>query len=252
MNDKVLTNLLVKNAKRPGCIPKLQLVSKSSSWLMRAINVLFNLWSGSNKDFFLNRFWTTIKYTIYWPADKNRAEITQWGVIAHELVHCFQRKRWGILFPILYLFPINLAALLVLTCWLPVFWASGWVLAVWIPVWAAVGLLLFLPWIPDPWRSRWELQAYAVTIYGWHLKYGFVDDRNLQTLAKNFTGMSYYMMDPRKEHVIRNMKKIRDEIVLGTSWIFRNKNTKPAIALLHQALQESKAKTRGNAHYDAF
>lgn len=234
LSDKRVIEILLHRARER--MPKVALKPKTHSWLMCFINVLFNVFA-KEKDWFVNRFWTTIGYTIYWPANKTRAELKSWGVLAHELVHCIQRKRWGLLFPLLYLFPLSLGALIILTCWLPVFWASGCHLDIWIPCWFAVGALLFIPWIPDPWRTRWELQGYAISMYAWYLRYEFIDEQYIDYASRHFSGMKYYVMEPRRQKIVNELKSLATSIQAGApNWLTANPNTAPVVKWLNEGV----------------
>ena len=217
MNDIELFKAIEGEARKRW-FPKLKVAPKSESKLMSAINWLFNLLkSAEHKDWFLNRFWTTIIYTILHPIQYVTATLRNWWTLLHELIHCFQVKKWTPpVFSYLYLWPLSQGGLLALTCWLPVFWASGWKLAIWIPAWAIIGGLHFIPKLPDPWRAHWELQAYCVSMYTYNEMNGGIPDSYIEQLVANFTDMSYYQMASSPDRIRKKLVKIRDQILAGT------------------------------------
>jgi len=101
-----------------------KVLSKAGSKFMLLLGVIANLFHID----FMNRFWTTIGNTIYYPTTvKNPYHRTYQKVIEHELVHVQQWRKWNILFSVSYaLFP------------LPVFFA----------------------WF----RWRWEREAYMIQV----------------------------------------------------------------------------------------
>lgn len=234
-----ITHELISEAVAAQVVTSALLIgTKEDFWYYGILNWFLNLvYSKKNKDMFLRDFWTTIGSSIAAPVSavigvipqdvalRRTAlyvsdagwSLNQWDTILHELEHVRQASRWTTpLFAFLYLFPLSLGGLLLLTCWLPVFWASGWHLALWIPAWAILGGLCFIPQLPDPWRTYWELQAYTLSLYCYWLQWHKIDDAYIERRLQNFTDMTYYMMEPRKAWMKNKLTAIADAIVEGT------------------------------------
>ena len=247
MPTKEMTNVakfqgIVLLAVSTGLVPEGFCVGvKSDFWYHSAINWLLNIVYPKKKDdSYLKRFWTTIWKSIGGPDSEAKAQhpitpdttfllkhglfksatalkLEAWWILLHEIMHVLQAKKWTpALFSFLYLFPLSLGGLLILTCWLPVLWASGWHLAVWIPVWVILGGVCFIPQIPDPWRTHWEMEAYAINLYTYYLRYGTIHEAYIQSRVENFTSMQYYMMEPRRDRVYKKLKAVADSIMDGT------------------------------------
>ena len=131
--------------------PEAKIVSKSGSWLMRAIGLVLKPFNPE----FMTAYITTIGQTIYVPDDfSEQDEFQALSVIAHETQHIIDYKKNRVLFTLGYLFPQFLA----LFALLGVFgffnpWMFLWFLS-----------LGFLAPIPAPWRYRAELNGYRVSI----------------------------------------------------------------------------------------
>lgn len=118
---------------------------------------------------FMERFWVTMGYTIYVPA--NRDKDIDWGtdswkeryraIICHELVHVDQYIERGPVFhALLYVGPSAFLAPISIVLWALSFWiGSGWALA------ATLSTLLLLPLSVGLAYGRWitERAAYQVS-----------------------------------------------------------------------------------------
>ena len=127
-------------------IPKFEIVSKTTSFLMKVLSVIL---------FFNKSFMTSYISVIYprmyvpklpWKENDHYSAIL---VLAHEWVHLSDRKRFGLLFDIGYLFPQCLAFLSLLAPFLSVWWLL---------------CLLFLLPIPSPTRAWLEFRGYSMTM----------------------------------------------------------------------------------------
>ena len=232
-NDRELFHRL-KRAAQAQHFPKLSIRPKDSSCLMKTINWLFNIFSPQSKaDSFLKNFWTTIGFTIFWPIIYAAQNLRYWWTLCHELGHCFQKQKWKILFDVLYLWPISQGILLLLFCWLPVFWASGWWLVLWIVGWVVVAGVHFIPQWPDPWRAHWEYQCYCISMYCYNLRHSGIPDSYITRLVGVFANMSYWKMEPRTNKMRKKLEVARICIIQGqvppkTAWVYT-----PMIKLLH-------------------
>lgn len=94
--------------------PKFEVRHKSSSALMRAINVFLMVITFGQMRKFMVDFATTVGYTVYVPSAWDRwSDTAKVILLRHERVHMKQRAKYGaVLFTFLYLFaffPVGLA-----------------------------------------------------------------------------------------------------------------------------------------------
>ncbi len=131
-------------------------------------------------------------------------------VLMHEFVHCCDYVKNPILFPLKYLFP-QILSLISLGA-LGAFWNPWFLLCL-------VFLLCLLP-LPARWRSESEMRGYTATMAAeeWQgvnlLEYpDFIDN-----ITNQFTGMSYYRMNPDEkvvhQEVLTRISKIKDGSIL--------------------------------------
>lgn len=218
MDDHQVFKLLPQLAHARGIIPKTVVRPKSGFWFHRVINLVLNLvYPNSMKDSYLHRYWTTVGFSVAYPAGSpaNDPEI-----LAHELQHVRQAARWtrpG--FWYLYLWPVSQGLLLLATAWLPLLWASGWHLLPWIGGWVVVAGLHLIPQLPDPCRRHWELQAYAINLY-FHSRRRPGDLRLLEHVVENLHSMAYYITDPRRDRLKRDLLDIVAGICRRTHWVW--------------------------------
>jgi len=152
-----------------------------------------------NKTFMTN-YITTIGNSIYFPSKEfiQNDEESAITILAHEVVHVKQSEDYGrVLFSLLYLFPQCLALFAFLS-----------VLAVfWLPFLWCLCFLVFLAPIPAPWRTKFELEAYGMSMYMMDLqmrRLEYPDDQREKELAlfyirinnKQFKGPAYWFMWP--------------------------------------------------------
>ena len=170
-------------------IPGFEILSKKKSPLMRAISkILFY-----NKKF-LTSYVTTLYPKVYVPELpwREKDHVAAMATLAHEYVHLKDRKRMGLLFNFLYLFPQNLAPFALLGA----FGNS--------PLWFLC--LLFLLPIPSPTRAWLEFRGYRMTLAVWAHFLGrdwspgrFIDS----VVERNFVGSAYYWMFPFRRYLIK-------------------------------------------------
>ena len=116
-------------------------------------------------------------------------------VLAHEWVHLSDRKRFGFLFDIGYLFPQCLAFLSLLAPFLSVWWLL---------------CLLFLLPIPSPTRAWLEFRGYSMTMAcKWWLTGNGI---NYYWIERQFVGQWYYFMWPFKGIVRKMFEKQMEKI----------------------------------------
>ena len=173
-------------------IPKFEIVSKTTSFLMKVLSVIL---------FFNKSFMTSYISVIYprmyvpklpWKENDHYSAIL---VLAHEWVHLSDRKRFGLLFDIGYLFPQCLVFLSLLAPFLSWWWLL---------------CLLFLLPIPSLTRAWLEYRAYSVTMACmWWLN---EIETNYYWIEIQFTGRWYYFMWPFKG-IIRKMYERKLEMI---------------------------------------
>jgi len=139
-----------------------KLVPKTSSTLMRSCGLLLR---AVGNRVFLERYWTTLGRTIYYPT-RVTDPLSHPVVLEHELVHVRQWERWGVLMWVSYLLlplPIGL-------CWFRFRWEREAYLVdlahapdrdrereierIVDSLWFGYGF----PW-PRPWMRSWFRQA---------------------------------------------------------------------------------------------
>jgi hypothetical protein len=173
-------------------IPNFEIVSKTTSFLMKVLSVIL---------FFNRSFMTSYISVIYprmyvpklpWKENDHYSAIL---VLAHEWVHLSDRKRFGLLFDIGYLFPQCLAFLSLLAPFLSVWWLL---------------CLLFLLPIPSPTRAWLEFRGYSMTMAcKWWLT---GNEINYYWIERQFVGQWYYFMWPFKGIVRKMFEKQMEKI----------------------------------------
>ena len=170
-------------------IPGFEILSKKESPLLRAISKLLFF----NKKV-LTGYVTTLYPKVYVPELpwREKDHVAAMATLAHEYVHLKDRKRMGLFFNFLYLFPQNLAPFALLGA----FGNS--------PFWFLC--LLFLLPIPSPTRAWLEFRGYRMTLAVWAHFLGrdwkpgkFI----LSIVEKQYCSSSYYWMFPFEEYMIR-------------------------------------------------
>jgi len=173
-------------------IPNFEIVSKTTSFLMKVLSIIL---------FFNRSFMTSYISVIYprmyvpklpWKENDHYSAIL---VLAHEWVHLSDRKRFGLLFDIGYLFPQCLAFLSLLAPFLSVWWLL---------------CLLFLLPIPSPSRAWLEFRGYSMTMAcKWWLT---GNEINYYWIERQFVGQWYYFMWPFKGIVRKMFEKQMEKI----------------------------------------
>lgn len=172
-------------------IPGFEILSKKESLLIKVISKLLFF----NKKF-LTSYVTTLYPKVYvpslpWRQEQNAAAM---ATLAHEYVHLKDRKRMGLFFNFLYLFPQNLSLFSLLGVFNP---------------WWYLCLLFLLP-IPSPTRTWLEFRGYRMTLAIWShfFEKDLNIDRFIETVVENqFAGPSYYWMFPFKKYLIKVFRK---------------------------------------------
>lgn len=218
MDHALLFQNILARAKRE-LNPKLRVGPKSAFLLHSVINAILNLvYPKEHKDIYLRRYTTTIRYTIAM-ADERGSDTTNyrdWITLCHEIQHAEDARRWTpVLFGFLYLWPLSQGLLLLFFGWIPIYWVPGIWKVLYLGSWAVVVGVHGVPQIPDPWRKHWEMRAYAITLYLHHMSYGSINKLMLDHIAKNFSSMIYYMMDPDHTRVRHQLEELAKKIVAG-------------------------------------
>ena len=175
---------------------------------------------------FMTHYITTIGNTVYFP---NRDFIKNYDdgairVLAHEIVHVSQKEKYGmILYSLMYLFPQCLALFALL----------AFLAFIWLPFLWCLLFLVFLAPIPAPWRKKFELGGYTMSLYMLDLRLrelNYPDDRILEELsvyamkinAQNFKGPGYWFMWPFGVHdeLVKEVNNIRSGVISDTDEIY--------------------------------
>ena len=202
-------------------VPKLRVGPKTAFWIHTAINWTLNIiYPKDRQDAYLERYNTTLGFTVAMATSHGDdvRKFGNWRTLCHEVKHALQALKWPrVVFGYLYLWPLSQGILLALLCWLPVFWASGWWLALWIPAWVIVAGLHFVPQFPDPWRKRWEFQAYSISMHLRFMIYGRISQGYIDALVANFHSMMYFIMEPNEKRIRKELAELATQIETGKS-----------------------------------
>lgn len=155
--------------------PEFQVVKKSESRLMRAIDGFLRVATFGKMETFMTGFITTIGTTMYvtdtWDS---RSPATRAITLRHERVHMRQSREWGrFLFSFFYLF------------FLPTVFAWG--------------------------RTRFEKEAYEESLRAYHEYYGskFFTPALREDIVRHFTSAEYFWAWPWR----RSIEKWYDDVV---------------------------------------
>ena len=177
-------------------ISKFEIRDKKDSLMMRLLSRLLFF----NKNFLAN-YVTTIYPKVYVPKLpwKEKDPISAMATLAHEYVHLKDRKRMGLLFNFLYLFPQNLVFFSLLGIFNP---------------WWYLCLLCALP-IPSPTRAWLEYRGYRMTMFVYE-HFGAMRniDDFIDWIAEHFSNSTYYWMFPAKSYIKKKLK--RDILLYGS------------------------------------
>lgn len=195
---------------------------KDQSWFMKFLNFFVQIF---NKDF-MTMYISTIGNTIYFPSEEyiKEHEDEAMLVLAHEIVHVAQGEKYGgFLFSLMYLFPQCLAALSLLAI-LAVFWT---------PFLFCLLFLLFLAPIPAPWRTKFEVEGYTMSLFMAYVMMrhlGFMPSTIEKELAvqairmdlKNFQSASYWFMWPfgLEKEFGKKIKDSRKGVISDTDEVY--------------------------------
>jgi hypothetical protein len=208
MNDKDIfhsfwDNVILKN------FPDAKIVYKDKSLLMKIVYYTI-IWIFNRT--FMTRYVTVIGTTVYFPSREWLARryhaVTR--IIAHEFVHMVDNEKDAFQ-PIKYLSP-QIWALFSLFAFLG--FANSWFLLF-------LCTLVFLLPFPSPWRTDYEGNGYAMTMYFTSQEKPDYDaERDAKHLSKQFTTSMYYWMCRNESKVIA-MLLDRYETLPKTHWAFK-------------------------------
>jgi hypothetical protein len=220
MDDVRLFQAIQERAKKE-LVPKLRVGPKSAFAIHKLINFILNLtYPKDRKDAYLKQYNTTIGFTVAMAQNvgDNSDSFGNWRTLCHEIKHAQQAKKWTrLLFGALYLFPISLGVVLLLVGWVGVIWIPGWWKAVYLVSWLAATGIMFIPQLPDPWRKRWEFQAYSISMHLRFLVFKGIDSEYVESLVNNFHSMMYYIMAPNEDKIRKELNTLRVQILMGRS-----------------------------------
>jgi len=226
--------------------PNFRVCFKDQSWAQKLLGFLMIFNPG-----YMTEFITTIGSTVYFPTQAFYEASPEDSVVilAHESVHIYdsQRTLW---FKLSYLFPQVLALVpailfialtglhswvlaiplvgyviacgayklsklvfgLVLGVSLMVFLALGCYYTGWSML-VLLGLVVLAPW-PAPWRVKWELRGYGMTLavmqWVWHCAV-----TNRPNVVAHFVDASYFFMSWSRAAVDKNLEATRQQAEAG-------------------------------------
>jgi hypothetical protein len=201
MDDKAKLQQL--EAKIKERVPSFEIRYKDESWFMKILG--YAMWLFNRQ--FMTRFTTTIGTKVYFPS---RAAVeanprSYWKTLAHEYVHILDSEKQKFWFTVSYLLPQLMGVVALLA-----FGAFVWPKL----LWALVALVFFAPW-PSPWRSKWELRGYTMSLAVNYWRYGHVSESTKAWIGSHFWGWNYYKMAWGKARVRKNIDQAVDRIVTG-------------------------------------
>ena len=208
--------------------PGFEVRFKDKSLLMKTLGVVLSPFN----PYFMTEFITTLGSTVYFPSQAMYEQDPDGSlrVLMHELVHAWDRKKHS-LFGLTYLFP-QILALPLLLLFGVLAWPYSWILAIplvgyglaailvrvhkalsWVALvvavlaalslalaltgWSCVALFLALvslaPW-PAPWRVRWELRGYTMSVVSTYWMTGCYSRDYRAHIVQQFVGPTYYYM----------------------------------------------------------
>jgi hypothetical protein len=230
-------------------IPEFQVGFKDESRIMKLLGFLANPINPG----FMTRFTTTWGTTVYFPTREyyeTKASVS-FEILAHEYVHLWDKKQ-SQLFTLSYVFPQVLAIAGLLTfgalAWpyswlllLPVvgYLFAAWIsqkssagfvvalglmllatfgLSIWLTGWVTaalgIGLLGFGPW-PAPWRTKWELRGYTMSV-AVALWLGTPYTPTLRdAYVQYFVGSGYYFMSWSRPSIEKAFDDVATQVASG-------------------------------------
>jgi hypothetical protein len=167
--------------------PTARINYKNESVFMKILGLILFF----NKEF-MTGYTTVIGKTIYFPSRDwlERSYCRAGKIAAHEFVHMHEVNSF------LYLFPQILALFSVFSLFSVV---SSWFL------FSLLFLVFLIPW-PAYWRTRYELNGYAMNLFllGLHIpEYDYKKDAS--SMSDQFVSSSYYYMSWNKNYIIRRL-----------------------------------------------
>ena len=226
--------------------PDFRVDFKDQSWSQKVIGFLMTFNPGYMTDFI-----TTIGSTVYFPtrAFYEVDPASSLATLAHESVHIYDSKR-TLWFKLSYLFPQILAVIPVLL-FVAFTGLNSWVLAILLVGYVTacasykisklvfgmvlgaslmaflslgcyytgwhmlilLGLAMLAPW-PAPWRVKWELRGYGMTMAMLQWMWRSAVDNRSATVT-NFVNSSYFFMSWSRASVEKNLEATRQQAEMG-------------------------------------
>lgn len=187
-------------------IPGFRVKYKNRSLLMKFLGAL--IWPFNRN--FMTDYVTALKWTVYFPSEKSIHSNPESAIeiLMHEFIHLWDRKQKGVWFSLGFLSPQIWA--IVPFAGLAVF---GWLFPIWTDsLILGIGMLCLAPW-PSPWRTRFELRAYTVTLAYKQWTLGVLASaEGMEWIEQQFTGWYYYKMWPFKNSIANRIDTIIEQI----------------------------------------
>lgn len=186
-------------------IPGFEVRYKSEHWSSKIIACLVWIF---NRDYMMT--YTTTRYPhVYFPnrefvaAYPNRAV----KILAHEFVHLWDRKNYGVWFSISYLLP-QLIALVFIILGISVAFFKPW----WCALLCALPAFILASPLPAVYRMKAELRGYSMSMAINFWRYNTISQSTIDWIANEFTGWSYYRMWPYKEDIDKRLEALAEDI----------------------------------------
>jgi hypothetical protein len=167
---------------------------KTHSTFMKFLNFFVQIFNSR----FMTSFTTVIGSTVYFSSEEKLLAFQDAyaEVLAHELRHMMDRKKYGtVLYTLMYLSPQIFALLAVLA--IGAIWNSWFLLAL-------LFLLLLAP-IPAYGRKHIEMRGYEMSLAVIFWRTGRINEEDIERVASHFVSANYYFMWPFKTQVMHEL-----------------------------------------------
>lgn len=200
MDDQTFYDRLVERmrARYPG----LSIIWKDKTWYHKVIGTLFFF-----VPTYMRSYTTTIGKAVGFPSYTwfKESILRAWRVLAHELRHIHDDHLHPVSFKFLYLFP-QILGVLGFLMFLGFLWWPLWFLGLF--------FVAFAPW-PSPWRTEFEMRAYAISIGVIWYTNGVVRQEDIDYITTKFVGWDYYRMCPDDIYVRHHLWGFVDDLIQG-------------------------------------
>lgn len=184
-------------------IPGFKVKFKNESAFQRFLGFIM-FWNRGYMTDFISTF-----FPVVWWTTRKDYEGNPWGsfkVLTHEWVHLWDDKEHRGWFGFSYISVQVWCITSVLA-----------LLSIWFGLWFLfflAGLLFLAPW-PSPWRIKWELRGYAMTMAVNYWKHGSVKEETKDWIVETLTGSGYYFPAWSKKRLRKKLDRIVEDLESG-------------------------------------